>query len=132
MSLYDFAKKCKSREIMAVLTIILAGFGGFGLGRLSILEKGREPLKIVYPEEISAKIGVQNTETASVSDALSAISNNLPKGGLVVASKNGTKYYFPWCGGVKNITEANKIWFASEDEAKAKGYAPAANCKGLK
>ena len=52
--------------------------------------------------------------------------------GMYVASKNGTKYHFPWCSGAKSISEVNKIWFNSVEEARASGYAPAANCKGLK
>lgn len=55
----------------------------------------------------------------------------LPEGGEVVASKSGTKYYFPWCGTAKRIKEENKVWFASRAEAEAAGYEPAANCKGL-
>src|SRR3989344_1924759 len=31
----------------------------------------------------------------------------------------------------KSISEANKIWFNSVEEARAAGYAPASNCKGL-
>jgi hypothetical protein len=31
-----------------------------------------------------------------------------------------------------NISEANKIWFKSTEEAQSKGYVPASNCKGLK
>ena len=40
--------------------------------------------------------------------------------------------YYPWCAGAKQISEKNKITFASTEEARAKGYTPAANCKGLK
>ena len=52
-------------------------------------------------------------------------------GGEVVASKTGTKYFLPWCSGAKNISATNLVTFPSADEAKAAGYGPAANCKGL-
>ncbi len=51
--------------------------------------------------------------------------------GKYVASKKGTKYHLPWCGGAKQITEANKIWFVSKEDAEKAGYTPASNCKGI-
>jgi len=50
----------------------------------------------------------------------------------VVASKNGTKYHLPTCAGAKQISDKNKVTFGSIEEARAKGYTPASNCKGLK
>jgi len=47
----------------------------------------------------------------------------------IVASKNGKRYYFLHCSGVKRIKEANKIYFKSENDAKKKGLTMAANCK---
>ncbi len=46
-----------------------------------------------------------------------------------VGSKNGTKYHLPTCSGAKNIKEENKVWFGTKEEAEAKGYTPASNCK---
>ena len=48
-----------------------------------------------------------------------------------VASKSGTKYYLPSCSGASRIKEENKVWFASVEEAKARGLEPASGCKGL-
>lgn len=120
--------------------IILVGASSFGLGRLSAMDEQREPIMI---EESASQI--ENTETSppnpisSNSQSASVIESIKTKaptktdaGGKFVASRNGTKYYFPWCGGVSKIAEANKIWFNSEADAKAKGYGPAANCKGLR
>lgn len=50
----------------------------------------------------------------------------------VIGSKNGTKYYFPWCGGVDRIKPENRVEFASIVLARQNGYTPAKNCKGLK
>ena len=50
--------------------------------------------------------------------------------GAYVASKNGTKYYLPDCPGALRISDQNKVWFASKDDAEAEGYQPAANCVG--
>lgn len=121
-------------EIYTILIIMLVGFGSFWLGRLSAREENRMPVRIVMPE----------AQTSSNSDYLAASVSlaappargaplptvRLSPGGLILASKSGTKYYFPWCAGVKRIAEANKTWFASEQEAQAAGLTLAANCKG--
>jgi len=115
--------------------ILLVGFSSFGLGRLSVLSDNVEPVSIEENGQVLSSNTLDNTDqvslnqTASVAESIPAV---LSVGGKVVASKNGTKYYFPWCGGVSKIAETNKVWFNSEAEAKAKGYGPAANCKGLK
>lgn len=49
----------------------------------------------------------------------------------VVASKKGATYHLPWCSGAKSIKEDNRITFESPAAAKAAGYRPAGNCKGL-
>lgn len=51
--------------------------------------------------------------------------------GLVGASRNGKRYYYPWCGGLTRIKEANKIWFSSTKAAEAAGYTIASGCDGL-
>jgi len=55
----------------------------------------------------------------------------LPLEKSFVASKNGTKYHYPWCPGAQSIKEENKIWFSTKEEAEKAGYQPASNCKGL-
>ena len=50
---------------------------------------------------------------------------------VYVGAKTGTKYYLPSCPGVSRIKEENKVWFATVEEAKARGYSAASNCKGL-
>ncbi|TSC80893.1 MAG: hypothetical protein G01um101429_18 [Parcubacteria group bacterium Gr01-1014_29] len=51
--------------------------------------------------------------------------------GLVAASRNGKRYYYPWCGGLSRIKEANRIWFDSEKAAQSAGYTIASGCDGL-
>jgi hypothetical protein len=49
----------------------------------------------------------------------------------LVGSKNGTKYHLVTYPGAKQIKEENKVYFDSIESARAAGYTPAANCKGL-
>ena len=95
-----------------VIIVFLVGLGSFGLGRLSAFEEAKP--------------------VASISEAqVSAAAHALPIGGLIVASRSGSAYHYPWCAGALSIKEANKIWFKSEDAARRAGYTPAKNCKGL-
>ena len=92
--------------------ILLVGLTAFGLGRLSVLQEQKGALKVYEaPQSEPLVLG------AAV--------------GEYVASKGGTKYYLPTCGGAKNIKEENKIWFPTSQAAQSAGYAPAANCPGL-
>lgn len=144
MTLYDFRLKCKelwerfqSREVYTVILIVLVGFASFGLGRLSRLEQGRGPILITVPpaSQTASALSPVKSQTPKVSSSSTVdtvVSPILPAGGQVVASKNGGKYHFPWCSGAQRISEANKVWFDSVEEARKAGYAPASNCKGLK
>ena len=127
MSIHDLVLKIKSfrikenldvkEDIFIVVAIILIGLAGFSLGKLSALEKGREPVTI-------------QPVTTSFSSVVATTTNN--SNNFLVASKTGTKYYFPWCSGVSKISEKNKVWFDSYSSAQAAGLTPAANCPNLK
>lgn len=103
-------------DLIIVMIIVLVGFGGFGLGRLSYVENSKVPVSITVPEGSTASVA------RAVEDGGS---------GEVVGSKNGTKYHFPWCSGAQRIAEQNLLTFTSIEEAQKAGYTPAANCKGL-
>ena len=122
-------------DILLVLIIALIGFGGFGLGRLSVKEFKKEPVSILSgPKsrtvlDSEAKVSNSaNLSNLSNSTNLSSVSSN---SGEVVASKNGKVYHLPWCPGALKIKSENLITFKSVEEAKRAGLAPAANCKGL-
>jgi hypothetical protein len=100
-------------EWIVILIVILVGFGGFALGRISALQSDVTPIQV--------------SQAASASEA-----NFEASEGLLVASRNGSKYHFPWCSGAQQIAERNKIWFDNEEEARRSGYTPAGNCRGLK
>ncbi len=132
-------KKCKSKEVMLVITIVMFGSLSFGLGRLSKTYENKPQVSIITPKNMVEKITVEKIALSGdklVANPISATKNNIKeeesKEGIVVASKTGKKYHLPWCSGAKTISDNNKIWFNSIDEAKKAGYTPALNCKGLK
>jgi hypothetical protein len=122
-------------DIFIVLAVILIGLSGFGLGKLSALEKSRGEVEIEKADFILATSTINKTIKAvdvpvPMSAAAMVASENSQ--GLLVASKSGQKYHFPWCPGASQIADKNKIWFDSYEQAQKAGYTPATNCKGLK
>lgn len=63
--------------------------------------------------------------------SLQAAAAIMAEQGSYVGSRKGTKYHLPWCPGARAISEENKVWFESKQDAESKGYTGAANCKGL-
>jgi Metal binding domain of Ada len=130
-------------DLLVAGVVVLSATGGFGLGYLAGRDAGNKEEMIIQnvPLEASAiqSLPEVSTKTRAVPTVKAEVvpkettpaSATLPAGGQYVASKNGTKYFLPWCGSAKNIKEENKIWFTTKAEAEAKGYEPAANCKGI-
>lgn len=120
-------KSAVSGDVFVVLVIVFVGISSFCLGRLSALETRKMPIQMLLPRQEAATFeGVSGPENEP-----STVPEVANLGGQYVASKNGTKYHFPWCGGAARIAEENKIWFNSKEEAEKAGYTPAGNCKGL-
>ena len=139
MNLTEFKEKCnlviKSDRIFIILIVICVGIGAFGLGRLSKIEALKQGISIEAPAAVVNALNGQNQALNANLEPINEVNSDVTEGdssGQVVASKNGTKYHFPWCSGGKTISEPNKIYFNSIEEARAAGYTPAANCKGLK
>lgn len=136
--LYQNIKRLLANPDMATALIILVvGVASFWLGRFSVGGNVQRPPDKSYTESSAAIQALPpSSETARGTVAkdsfqpLPAQPNMAEEGGYV-ASKSGTKYHLPWCGGAKQIKEENKIWFKTKAEAEAAGYTPAANCKGI-
>lgn len=118
-SIKDFALKIK--PFFTLLMLVLGALLFFGLGRLSALQKDYSPVSIVKGQ-------VSSVETLKIPDAEPIQPAST---GEVIGSKNGTKYYLPWCGALSRIKPENRVVFASAALARQKGYTPAANCKGV-
>ena len=111
------------------LFIVLVACASFGLGRLSGLETVKKEISIEFPKNPHGQeAAALNAVFATTSSRL-----HLPQKttGKYVASKNGTKYHLKTCASAKNISEKNKVWFDTKEEAETAGYTPAGNCKGM-
>ena len=89
--------------------------------------------KLAAPTESPATDEARRPSVRSAQESNSAKPEQHSQGaaptGALVASVNGTKYYFPDCTEVKRIKEENRISFASEAEARDQGYEPSACVK---
>lgn len=95
-----------------IAIILMLGAASFGLGRFSALEESMPPVSVKEaPKE--------------------AKPHGMYPGGLIVASRAGSVYYFPWCAGASKIAVVNQVWFQSEADARKSGYNPSKSCKGL-
>jgi hypothetical protein len=124
-------RKEPGRSIFLSAVIIVVGLASFGLGRLSAQYEAvpsQTSVRLVEESDAGATGEVEETGS-SVGGPGTSVATAIAGG--VVASKSGTKYHAPWCSGAKSIKESNRIWFATTAEARAAGYEPASNCKGL-
>jgi len=133
MSINNIQQKIKhfinrNDTVFIASVIILVAFASFGLGRLSKIHDQKEPVRIENPKSI---ISANAARAVSNTPPEASPLNQAGTSATLVASKNGTKYHFPWCPGAQRIKEANKIVFHNRTEAEQAGYTPAANCKGL-
>jgi hypothetical protein len=121
-------------RLITVLIIALVGSASFGLGRLSVLMSQKVPIKIEQnlPSSNQQVLGSSSQKLPeNQSQKLPTPSSGEDKPSAVVASKNGTKYHYPWCSGAKTISPENKITFNSAALAEKAGYTLASNCKAL-
>ncbi len=86
--------------------IILVAIIAFSLGRVSGLQDKRQPVRVI--SDVSGEVKGVATSSLAASATASA-----SQGGQVVASKNGTKYHYPWCAGAKQISPQNLVTFNS-------------------
>lgn len=142
MSIKDFSEKIKdfarlgagrlgplSDDLFLGLIIVLVAIGAFGLGRLSKIEGSKAPIRIENEPAQTASTFSQKSEQAG--DIATQTLQGGQSNSAIIASKTGTKYYYSWCTGAQKISEANRIYFSSLEQAKAAGYTPSGTCKGL-
>jgi len=106
-------KKYKDFLLLSFLAILIFGFG-FSLGIISGGKFfGRSPI-IIEKDLLWGKEDFETKEN---------------QGEKYVASKKG-KYYYPInCPLANNLSESNKIYFFSKEEAEAQGYIYQSKCE---
>jgi hypothetical protein len=126
--------------IFIAILLVLIGVVSFGLGRLSVGE-GSSGTAVATPRVqlvASSTVLVPKSPVASSTvgqaNGAAVITAPVPTSaskGPYVGSKSGSKYYLTSCSGAKRIKDANKVIFATKQDAAAAGYEPASNCPGI-
>ncbi len=126
-----FMRRIGESGLLVYLSLGLSVLGAFALGRIYGL--GEYTCAISFTEKNIAQENLEKMESTDNPAEGSKTPLIAPEGqgggSEVTASRNGTKYYFPWCSGVARIKEENKITFPDENSAKSAGYSKAANCE---
>jgi len=115
-------------DALIVLVVLLGSILSFGLGIMAGKDMASREGNGLWIEQRPLEAAVLEAPEGLIK---AEAAEPIPEGGQYVASKNGEAYYLPWCGGVSRINDENKVWFASKEEAEAKGYRPAKTCKGI-
>lgn len=122
------SEKLEKERVFVVVLIAVVAMGSFGLGRLSMEKKTK--LKL---DESGAAMLASSLADGTILKGEGALNKPAakmePSSTAVFVSKNGTKYYYIFCKSGEKIKEANRVWFASAEEAERFGYTAAANCK---
>lgn len=109
----------KERKGVLGIMVVLVGINIYLYSYLSGLGQNL-PKPVIFESKICPK-------TAHVEVVQKAIN----QAGNLVASKNGTRFYYIWCTGANRIKAENRRYFDTIDEALKEGYKPASNCPGL-
>ncbi len=122
----EWAKKNQA-DIVLVAGFVLVAIISFGIGYLTAPGPQKSPLLIEGPEAAIGEVLNQATGESATSSSQTRLMLANEKG-MFVASKNGTKYHWPWCSFAKNIKPENEVWFRTEAEAQASGKYTACGC----
>lgn len=128
-----FLQSKEGKDLLIIAIIILVAFISFFLGRLSKNTPNSQSL-IKYANQSALALNPSNTgnleQIKGDNNSLESLSYDGPnlKSREYFASKRGKKYYPFGCSAGKSIKEENRIYFADESSAKAKGYTLSSNC----
>lgn len=133
MSIHDASHKIKAyfdsengHTAMLIIILVAVAIGSFGLG-MTLRPNGTPEVKIVSnPGLVVASAEDYKTNKAPSPQSATALTGT--SGGAYVASKRGKKYYPVGCSAAKSLSAANKIYFATADEAEGKGYSLSTSC----
>jgi len=105
----EFLKE-NQNEIVTILGFIFVGLTCFALGRMTVQNQSNF-------SELSS--------TATMAGQSNFVKlQQIQKNQKIqfVSSKSGSKYHWPWCSWAKKIKESHRLYFDSEQEARAAGY----------
>lgn len=126
-----FIQSDTGKDLLILFIIILVGLGSFQLGRLSKSDI-KPNIGIDYPDQtaqaLKAVDSINQEKEEKIAESYEYKGVNLD-GRNFFASSRGTKYYPFGCSAGKTIKQENRVYFDTEEQAKAKGYTKSSSCK---
>jgi len=108
-SINDFLGKIKLKDALILLLMFLLSLMSFQLGVLQGAQLSQKPI-ILTEKELEAIQPDISIKT-------------------VFASKKGSRYYYFWCSGGRNIKKSNRIYFKNAQDAEKTGYVLSKTCE---
>jgi hypothetical protein len=103
-------------RLLLFLGLVSVGALCFEAGMLYGSLRETEPLKLSISAQAAVSVPDQTPLVASSAEPI-------PSGScLFVGSRNSDKYHLPKCSSAKRIKPENRVCFASEEDAKKRGY----------
>ena len=115
-------RKVKVFIPLAIILVLAASIGGYVWYNESLK---REPITIEYTALPVATSSISVTSSSTESSIDIPVVHTEP----FVASRGGTTYYPVGCKAANRLSEKNKIYFLSKEEAARFGYKPSKSCK---
>lgn len=125
-SLPKNGEKIKPEQLfygLIALIIVGSSIGGFLLGRASA-QNGPTSPKVLGDSDSRVIVDTSLSEQYFAAEEAASEAEK-----TIMASVNGTRYYPAGCTAGNSIDEKNRIWFATENEAKMAGYSLAKACQ---
>jgi len=121
--------KDNQEQVILAVAIVAISLVSFNIGRIYTISSMNKAVEYTSAElsltKDSGPASTLNNEEKTKINPSPALDLR-----VIVSKKSTTKkYHFLWCPGAKQMNEANKIYFASEQEAQTAGYSLAGNCR---
>jgi hypothetical protein len=131
---YKFVKSVE--VILVFLSVLFIAGSAYLIGKMQANNSKVSEIQIVYPDAVAIKNSnsieeSSYTKPATNTQASENKTNTQKSQSQIVASKNGKRYYYSNCSGVKRIKPENLIYFDTKAQAEAKGLTLASGCKEL-
>lgn len=121
-AVFATVKRRKNYIVSALLCALIAGIAAVGYAATQpVTEDGRpSAVHITRSPTDGARVSTVSPSGESPSETAQS---------AYTASSKAEKFHLPSCSAAGRISEENRVWFSSRDEAIAEGYSPCSMCE---
>lgn len=121
-AVFAMVKRRKNYIVSALLCALIASIAavGYATSQPIVKDDGPRAVHITRSPTDGAEASTVSPNGESPSEAVQ---------GAYTASSKAEKFHLPSCSAAGRISDENRVWFASRDEAIAEGYSPCGMCE---